>query len=56
MKICDNTKLKGDRLQDAHAPLVVRVLYHKNVASMSNLKMILGPALHSLTQLEAYKT
>ncbi len=56
MKKCDNTKLKGDQLQDDRTHLAVWGLHHEDVTSMSNLKMIWGSALHSLVQLKARKT
>ncbi len=42
-------------LQSEVTTLVVRDFDHVDVASMSNLKMTLWSALHSLVQLEAHK-
>ncbi len=53
---CDGTKFEGDRLQDGRASFAMRGFHHEDVVSTSNLKMIMGPALHSLVQFEAHKT
>ncbi len=47
LKKCNNTKLKGVRLQNEGAPLVVQDLHHEDVVSMSNLGITLEAIFHS---------
>ncbi len=48
MEKCDNTKLEEVQFQDERAPLEVWDLHHEDVASMSNLEMIIEAVLYSL--------
>jgi hypothetical protein len=52
---CDNTKFERVQLQDEHALFEVWDFHHKDVTSMSNLKMTMEITLHSLCSLMPIK-